>query len=111
MTKAAAHVLLGVFELPGSAEILCGVLDVLDMARPIRAAIDRLIVGARFVVVSSLDCGRVWRPADERELCVLLGDLCARVGRDGHVKIESAVDAETRPLIQGWLERLKAPLQ
>ena len=111
MTKAAAHVLLGVFELPGAAEILRGVLDAIGMGPPLRAATDRLIVGARFIVVSSLDGGRVWRPADERALCILLGALCVRAGRDGDVKIESAVDAETRPLLQGWIERLKAPLQ
>ena len=66
-------------------------LDALGMAPALRAAVDGLITGARFVVVSSLDCGRVWWPADERELCVLLGDLCARTGRDGHVDIESCV--------------------
>lgn len=105
------NVTLGVFELPGAAASLRRVFDALPWPDPMRAAADTMIEGARFVVVSSLDCGRVWRPADEREICILLSDACSRAGRDGQVEITKAVEPETLAYLDAWIERLGSQIQ
>lgn len=102
---------LGVFELPGAADALRRVFDSLPWPDPMRAAAEGLIEGARFVVVSSLDWGRVWRPADEREVCILLNDACTRAGADGRIEITKAVEPETRAYLDAWIERLDASVQ
>jgi hypothetical protein len=111
MVRSVPDVILEVFELPAAAAMLREVLDGLPMLPSMREAAAQLAIGARFIVVSTLDGGRVWRPADEREVCAILTDARGRAVPGAQVRVRQAVEPATGEILSAWIERLGAMVQ
>jgi hypothetical protein len=105
------EVILEIFELPAAAEMLREALDGLPMPPNMRQEADQLADGARFIVLSTLDGGRVWRPADERQVCTLLTDAQARAPAGTRVRVRQAVEHATGEILGAFIERLGAMVQ